>query len=40
MKRLLVFVILAVLPVSAQWRRFGHRSARPTGFVGGLFHAR
>jgi hypothetical protein len=35
MKRLIIFAILAVLPVSAQWRRFGQRSARPTGYLGG-----
>lgn len=34
MKRILLFTIVAVLPVSAQWRRFGHRSARPTGSLG------
>ena len=37
MKRLLLFIIVAVLPMSAQWRRFGHSSTRPTGFVGGGF---
>ena len=36
MKRLLLFIIViaAVLPASAQWRRFGDRPARPTGYVG------
>jgi len=34
MKRLLIFMVVAVLPVSAQWRRFGHSSTRPTGFLG------
>ena len=27
-------IIVTVLPVSARWRRFGHRSARPTGLLG------
>jgi hypothetical protein len=34
MKRLLLFIIVAVLPASAQWRHFGDRSARPTGYFG------
>ena len=34
MKRLLLLIIVAGLPASAQWRHFGHRSTRPTGFVG------
>jgi hypothetical protein len=36
MKRLLLFmiVIAAVLPASAQWRRFGSRQTRPTGYLG------
>ena len=37
MKRLLVFIIVAGLPASAQWRHFGQRSERserPTGFFG------
>jgi hypothetical protein len=37
MKRLLLFILVAVLPLSAQWRRFGHRSAQPTGFLGAGF---
>jgi len=39
MKRLLLLIIVAVLPASAQWRHFGHRSARPTGFLGVGFSA-
>jgi hypothetical protein len=34
MKRLLLSIIVAGLPVSAQWRHFGDESARPTGFLG------
>jgi hypothetical protein len=37
MKRLFIFVILAVLPLSAQWRHFGDRSGRPTGYFGAGF---
>jgi hypothetical protein len=34
MKRLLLFMIVAILPASAQWRHFGDRSTRLTGFAG------
>jgi hypothetical protein len=37
MKRLLLLIIVAGLPMSAQWRHFGHGSARPTGFLGAGF---
>jgi hypothetical protein len=34
MKRLLLCIIVAGLPASAQWRHFGDSSTRPTGFLG------
>ena len=34
MKLLLSFILLVVLPASAQWRRFGTPTVRPEGFVG------
>jgi hypothetical protein len=37
MKRLLLFMVVAGLPSSAQWRHFGDRSPRPTGYVGAGF---
>ena len=37
MKRYLLFFMLAVLPVSAQWRKFGSVPLHPTGFAGGGF---
>jgi hypothetical protein len=34
MKQLLLFILVAVVPAAAQWRHFGHPSARPTGYFG------
>jgi len=34
MKRFLLVTLVAALPLSAQWRRFGHTETRPTGYVG------
>ena len=34
MKRLLLIILVAVLPASAQWRRFGQSYTRPTGYLG------
>jgi len=37
MKRYLLFLMLTVLPGSAQWRRFGDMDLHPSGFVGAGF---
>ncbi len=34
MRKLAAFIILAALPAAAQWRHFGDREIRPTGYFG------